>query len=205
MWATFIFSTRFAPRPLFPLVRPFRSSDLISDPKTLRAVKRDSSSREIGKRFEAATFPTRSDKTTAPPHDRASIHYRAANPREGKEARRKSTAKAKGDGRWMMFPCRKLHYFIHAMPRRDWRKHRTPRHGQFPYAKRRSDVEQSRNRADSPCSFSSVRLLRLIRSCGMAAEHVLFPIISEGRIARYWPLTFSPRATLSVKNIPLYR
>lgn len=136
MCATFIFSARFAPRPPFPLVRPFRSSELISDPKTLRAVKGDSSSRGIGKRFEAATFPTRFDKTTTPPHDRASIHYRAVNPREGKERPVGSlTAKAKGNGRWMMFPCRKLHYFIHAVPRRDWRKHRAPRHGQFPYAK----------------------------------------------------------------------
>lgn len=101
MCATFIFSMRFAPRPLFPLVCPFRSSDLISDPKTLRAVKRDSSSREIGKRFEAATFPTRSDKTTTPPHDRAAIHYRAVNPREGKE-RPVGSLYGKGEEEWSM-------------------------------------------------------------------------------------------------------
>lgn len=82
MRAAFISTRRFSlfpPPPLassIPLVRPFRPSDSIFDPKTLRAVKRDSPSREIGKRFKAATFPTRSDKTSAPPHDRAAIHYR---------------------------------------------------------------------------------------------------------------------------------
>lgn len=106
MCAAFI-PTMFQPPPpllpasFVPLVRSFRSSDSIFDPKTLRAVKRDSPSREIGKRFKVATFPTRSDKTSAPPYDRAAIHYRTVNLRGWKaEARQKPTATAKVDGRW---------------------------------------------------------------------------------------------------------
>jgi len=44
--------------------------------------------------------------------------------------RRGGAAAAKG---WtmVMFPCRKLHYFIHAVPRRDWRKHCVPSTANF--------------------------------------------------------------------------
>lgn len=43
----------------------------------------------------------------------------------------------------VMFPCRKLHYFIHAVPRRDWRKHCVPSTANFHMQNCRSDVEQS--------------------------------------------------------------
>lgn len=177
MRAAFISTRRFSLFPLpptassIPLVRPFRPSDSIFDPKTLRAVKRDSPSREIGKRFKRRRLfrlgPIRRRL-------RRTIEQRYIIGRWISEGgRRRPVRSLRQRRRWMVdgdVPCRKLHYFIHAVPRRDWRKHCAPRHGQFPYAKRRSDVEQSRNRADPPCSsvrLGSVRLLRLIR---IAAE-----------------------------------
>lgn len=96
-----------------PLIRPFRSSDSIFDPKTLRVVKRDSPSREIGKRFKAATFPTPIRRRLR----RTTIEQRYIIGRwiyEG--GRRRPVAEAyNSEGGWsmVMFPCRKLHYFIH--------------------------------------------------------------------------------------------